>query len=265
MMLPWGSHYPSTEQFPGLNPFGSDEVPQAAGTDPDAVAIASGEAPGQKMERNGATLSAGSAPGTCPPPENDGFANPSGRVQQAQPQFPGQPPPPSFASDAAPTVVPDTVNEEEDAKEYVVQRIVENAIEKAVKAEAEDILRSPDAPAAMAAKLRNRPSGAGGSTDDLGSAGSQKQAAAPLAHHSAPLPPPPGQQRLPQMMSFASLQHRQPFVMTPQQHGAIPVWMHERDIPLWFIRQYEEIVSSIANYLSTLTFVLFCIPDRRSF
>lgn len=129
--------------------------------------------------------------------------------------------------------------------EKLVHEIVETAIKKAVEAE---LLQMP---AAMAAKLRRKQSlGGGGGGDstadpnrtesDAAAAGAatteERKPAVPTAAlratTSAPaMGVPPG------VMPFFSAGV---FARPPMLGPPPPAWTHERNIPLWFIRSYEE-------------------------
>ena len=140
--------------------------------------------------------------------------------------------------------------QEESEEENIGRQIVKAAIQKVLDKEEEE--RLLHMPAAMAAKMRRRQTdGGSSSTGDLKTMEKDAKDAVAPAATSVPA------QYLPQMM-----QHAQ-FGMSPTMmpfFGSMgflpggaqfpvapppPTWTHERDIPLWFIRAYEELVSLI--------------------
>jgi hypothetical protein len=143
----------------------------------------------------------------------------------------------------------------------LARAIVGGAVAKALRAEAEAeraALAAGDAPAAMAAKLRGRraslgDAGAGGSSGDLALEAAGALADAPAAPApgrpvlpGVPLPLPAGlPAALAPALAAALAAARPPgvFAAAPAPGAAAAggaVWMHERELPLWLIRAYEE-------------------------
>ena len=153
----------------------------------------------------------------------------------------------------------------EEEEENIGREIVQTAIKKALEKEEEE--RLLNMPAAMAAKMRSRQlAGAGNtSTGDLKKAGgsnaneavagkeispgagaSQPTAAQPPQHPGLPAAL---QGVPPALMPFMGYMQARPQLQGPPP----PSWVHEKDIPLWFIRSYEELVSFIVYSIVKLS------------
>lgn len=156
-------------------------------------------------------------------------------------------------------------------EEKLVRELVEIAIKRAIEREEEE--RMLNMPAAMAAKMRSRQLAGGNSTEDLKKSGSTAKEAsqdaapasaagpssAPAAAVAAASGHPPlhpglaGMQGVPPgLMPFMGLMQARQHILTPPP----PSWVHERDIPLWFIRSYEELVCKLILFIYWLYILL---------
>ena len=149
----------------------------------------------------------------------------------------------------APVVpVPPPAREKQELSEdeKLVREIVETAIKKAIEA---DLLQMP---AAMAAKLRRKQSlgGGGDSTaglnktesDGAGAGFTEGERPSLLAvPTTAPTSAPVAAAAPVVPLGLQSFLGAGMFARPPILAPPPPIWIHEREIPLWFIRSYEEI------------------------
>lgn len=203
----------------------ADAAPAVVGPSQPAPSPVGGVGVLMQVEPNAATAVAPPAafmgmPGAAPMPAF-GAISPEGFMVPFH-MLPAQFAASMAAAPQQPAPSPAQEPQEEDTA-ALARKIVAQAIEKAVKEE-----EMAEAPAAMAAKMRNRQSsgamGASGNLGDVaqGAVKTEGQGAASVPTGLPPKPPTPA-----------------PAVPLP---GA-PTWTHERDLPLWFIRTYEEKVS----------------------
>jgi hypothetical protein len=149
-------------------------------------------------------------------------------ITMAQPPLPGlvtAPAVPAPVAAVAPFVVKKPAELTEEQK--ISRQIVETAIKKAIEA---DLLHMP---AAMAAKFRRKQSVGGDSTTEFGAPAAAEDTKPTRTTAPAAGVFPPG------MMPFFGAPGL--FARPPMFGPPPPTWIHEREIPLWYIRSYEEL------------------------